>query len=290
MNRTRRPLAVSAAVATAAATAIVSAPAAHASTQVGQASIPITHVYITKHDHIRMPTHLRAGMREFVVNAATHSSFQLAMPRPGYTKRMAVRDISAGLIGRSTDVKALRRLENHLRFLGGVNAGPRHMNQMWRTMHTGKVWAVETTDQPAANKILTVHVTGTALPTVPLVASGHVRAVGMTRWAKMPRSIPSSGVLEFQNHSTDNHVMVMIKLAKGKTMRDFRHWVNSGLQGPPPLGKAQFSFGTLSPNSQMAATYSQPRGKYVLLCFWPDADHGGEPHFLMGMYRGITLT
>ncbi len=290
MNRTRRPLAVSAAVATAAATAIVIAPSAHASSQVAQAPIPITHVYITKHNHVRMPTHLRAGMREFVINAATHSSFQLAKPRPGYTKRMAVRDISAGLAGRNVDVRALRRLEHHMRFLGGVNAGPKHMNQMWRTMHTGKVWAVETTGHASANKILTVHVTGTAMPTVPLVSSGHVRAVGMTRWAKMPRSIPSTGVLAFQNHSTDNHIMVMAKLAKGKTIRDVRKWVNGGAQGPPPFGRGGFSFGGLSPNSQMAATYSQPAGKYAILCFWPDADHGGEPHFLMGMYRGITLT
>lgn len=290
MKEARRPLAVSATLATAAATAVVSAPVVHASTQIGQAPIPVTRVHITKHDHIRMPTRLRAGMREFVISAAKHSSFQLVKPRAGYTKRMAVRDISAGLIGRNTDVKALRRLENHMRFLGGVNAGPKHTNEMWRAMRPGKVWAVETTGRPTANKILTVHVSDTALPTVPLVASGHVRAVGMTRWAKMPRSIPSSGVLAFQNRSSDNHVMVMIKLAKGKTIRDVRKWVNSGAQGPPPFGKSQFSFGVLSPHSKMAAPYSQPRGKYVLLCFWPDADHGGEPHFLMGMYRGITLT
>jgi hypothetical protein len=27
----------------------------------------------------------------------------------------------------------------------------------------------------------------------------------------------------------------------------------------------------------------------VMLCFWPDASHGGMPHAFMGMIRGIKL-
>nr|MBA2560690.1 hypothetical protein [Propionibacteriales bacterium] len=157
-------------------------------------------------------------------------------------------------------------------------------------MHRGKVWAIDTTGDAAAKRILTVHVRGRKLPTAPLATSDEVRAVAEIRWARMPRSIPHQGVLRFTNDSTDNHVLVMIKLAKGKTMRDFRRWVNTGARTRPPFSSHEFSFGVLSPNSRMAATYSQPRGRYVVLCFWPDADQHGQPHFLMGMYRGIRLT
>ena len=35
--------------------------------------------------------------------------------------------------------------------------------------------------------------------------------------------------------------------------------------------------------------YRLPRGNYVLVCFWPDANMGGMPHAFMGMYRGIKV-
>jgi hypothetical protein len=36
--------------------------------------------------------------------------------------------------------------------------------------------------------------------------------------------------------------------------------------------------------------YRLPRGEYVMLCWWPDAEMGGMPHVFMGMHRAITLT
>lgn len=181
-------------------------------------------------------------------------------------------------------------MERNLRFLGGVNAGPKHTGHMWRIMRPGKLWAFETSAGAAAKRILTVHVGGAPTATSPLRASGTVRAVKSVRWADMPSTLPHQGRVRFTNDSGDNHVMVMIKLAKGKTIADFRRWINSGTQGNPPLTRQQFYFGVLSPGSRMLGTYSQPRERYVLLCFWPDADHHGMPHFLMGMYRGIRLT
>lgn len=292
MGSTRHYLSIAAAVATAAATTLFAVPASAVSTADGPVPVPVpvpvTTVHITKSDHVRMPTRLRSGMREFVIKAAKHSSFQFVRPRVGFGKREAVRDIKQGLD--EGNVAALRHLENNTRFLGGVNAGPRHNGHMWRAMRPGRYWALETSGSTAAKRILTVHVRGSRLHTEKFRPSAQVRAVRSIRWAKMPRAIPHQGVLRFANDSRDNHVMVMIKLAPGKTMRDFRRWVNSGTQGRPPLSDQQFFFGVLSPNSRMAGSYSQPRGKYVLLCFWPDADHDGLPHFLMGMYRGVRLT
>jgi hypothetical protein len=47
--------------------------------------------------------------------------------------------------------------------------------------------------------------------------------------------------------------------------------------------------GVLSPGKSMSFSYRLPRGNYVLMCFWPDADMGGTPHVLMGMYRGLRV-
>jgi hypothetical protein len=293
MDHPRRPVAAAAAFVTAAATALIAVPAVQVAAAPAVASsarppVPVTHVYVTKHDRIRMDTSFRAGMREFVIDAANHSSFQVVKSRPGYSKKEAVRDIRRGL-DQGSDLSALRRVERNLRFLGGVNAGPKHTGHFWRVMHAGRFWAVETTGDTTAAKILTFHVHGSEVPTKPVSTVGEIRAVRSVRWAHMPRAIPHAGVLGFTNDSSDNHVLVMVKLAKGKTIRDFRHWVNGGAQGRPPLGNKSFSFGVLSPTSHMMGAYSQPSGRYVLLCFWPDADHHGMPHFLMGMYRGVRL-
>ncbi len=249
----------------------------------------MTRVFITQNSQIRMPSHIPSARREFVVNAAHHSAFQLIKPAPGYSKVQAARDIRAAF-QRNGDVRAIRRVERNMRFLGGVSEGPRHTGHLWRVMHSGKMWAVETNADATARRILTVHVGERRVDAAPLQGIPEVRAVRAIRWAHMPRKIPRQGMLTFTNDSSDNHLLVMIKLLPGKSIGDFRRWVNQGAQTRPPLGSHQFSFGVLSPNSTMTGTYSQPQGHYVLLCFWPDADNHGLPHFLMGMYRGVTVT
>lgn len=289
MSFARSSIAVGAAVAIAGSTALITVPASAAPLPNARAvPIPITHVYMTKTGHVRMPTQLRTGMREFLVNSGRQGSLQFAKPRPGYTKAEAARDINRGLDHGNT--RALKRFENHVRLLGGVSAGPNHTGEMWRVFRPGKYWAVDTKGPAMGSKFLTVHVRGIREKTFPLPPQPTISAIHEISWAKRPRAIPHQGVLRFRNASTDNHLLAMIKLARGKTMADFRRWVNSGASTKPPLNfKHHFSFGAMSPGLKMSATYSQPRGKYVLLCFWPDADHGGMPHFLMGMYRGITL-
>jgi hypothetical protein len=59
--------------------------------------------------------------------------------------------------------------------------------------------------------------------------------------------------------------------------------------GAPPIRGGGFDSRVVSPGRGMSLHYSAPAGDYVLVGWWPDAEMGGMPHALMGMYRGITL-
>lgn len=45
----------------------------------------------------------------------------------------------------------------------------------------------------------------------------------------------------------------------------------------------------ISGGISMSLPYRLTPGRYVLTCFWPDANEGGKPHALLGMYRGINV-
>ena len=103
------------------------------------------------------------------------------------------------------------------------------------------------------------------------------------------KSIARRGMLTFENFSSSNHFVGLTKLKRGKTVQDFGDWLKTQA-GPPPVNfGASFDSGLVSGGQTVAMNYNLPRGNYVLVCFWPDADMGGMPHAFMGMYRGIKL-
>ena len=44
----------------------------------------------------------------------------------------------------------------------------------------------------------------------------------------------------------------------------------------------------VSPGHKQLLHINLPRGRYLVICFWPDKD-SGAPHGVMGMFRLITL-
>lgn len=291
MKHTRLPAALAAAgllsagLVSVTAHADAAAPRAERAAAV-QVSIDATHV-------ITMPTTLAPGITKFVVSSVKSAGFQLLTADPGYTPEKAAADINAAF-GKN-DMKALKRFEARTTLLGGVSSPAGGTGTAWLKLPSGEVWAVDTDPQvtdPA--KIVTLTVAGTATGAT-LPAAPTLMAIKDTTWANKPASIPAKGILRFKNKATNNHFIVMAKLAKGKTVADFAAWVDkvtSGKKaGPPPLDNSEpgIDSGVLSPGHKMALKYHVSKGKYVLACFWPDAAMGGLPHAFMGMFRGITV-
>ena len=244
-----------------------------------------------KRDHtIAMPTDLRPGVTTFKISSARRAGFQILQAAEGYTKAEAMRDVEAGL--GNNRLKALRRFEANTTLLGGMPSTAKKAATMSVNLDEGSYWALDTMPQnvePA--KILDFEVKGES---VGGRLSGQViRATGTAKWGKASPRIPASGRIWFQNRSDANHFLEIVKLAKGKTMKDFRAWMERAKQGdeskPPVVFDASVDTGVISGGESMSFRYRLPKGKYVMLCWWPDADMRGMPHAMMGMVRGLTV-
>jgi hypothetical protein len=191
-------------------------------------------------------------------------------------------------------VRAIRRFEAHVTLYGGGLATPTRPATVRVDLPAGTYWALDTNAPPAAEYFHTFTVSGTPTGATMPTPTATVRAKNDADWAKRPRSIPHRGTLAFHNASTDNHFVEMVKLRKGKTYADFKHWLKQVMNGknpkPPINERHSYEGAVVGPGHTVQTNYRLPRGDYVMLCWWPDADMGGMPHVFMGMHRAITLT
>lgn len=172
---------------------------------------------------VTMPTTIQPGVNTFRVTTANKrgSGFQLVMPAPGYTAAEAARDIEKGLD--RGNVKALKRFEANITLFGGMGVTRDKPGKLVVALDEGTYWALDTnTNDPAKFFEFTVAGadTGNVMPT----AGATIKAVRDTTWANKPASIPNKGLLRFKNAASQNHFIVMVKLKKGKTYRDFKEW------------------------------------------------------------------
>ena len=157
----------------------------------------------------------------------------------------------------------------------------------------GDYWALDVnTNDP--DKFFAFTAAGADTGNVMPEADATIKAVQDSKWANKPASIPNKGLLTFKNKSPQNHFIVMTKLKKGMTYKDFKKWFAAAMDGPPS-GPSPVNFGigldsgVVSPGHSATFKYNLPKGNYVMLCFWQDASMGGMPHAFMGMHRAITL-
>ena len=238
-----------------------------------------------------MPTTIQLGVSTFrVTTEAKRSGFQLLQLATGYTLDQAIADIGAGL--EKNKMKALKRFEANVTLLGGVNVEAGKVGKLTVNLPVGSYYAADIErNRPSAFTAFTVAGadTGATMP-----AGSTIKAVDSTSWAKGPKAISRKGMLTFKNYSDKNHFVALVKLQKGKTVKDFKAWIDAAMQGdegPPPVSfRVSYDSGLVSPGQTVAMNYKLPKGDYVLVCFWPDASMGGMPHAFMGMYRGIKLS
>lgn len=260
--------------------------AAERETAAGTVSVSITAAH-----NVTMPATIQPGVNQFrVTTEAKSSGFQLVQLAEGYTLDEAIADIDAGL--ENNKLKALKRFEANVTLFGGVHVHAGKIGKLTVSLPVGSYYAADIErNRPSAFTAFTVAGadTGAAMP-----AGSTVKAVKSASWAKSPKAIARRGMLTFKNYSDQNHFVGLVKLQKGKTVKDFEAWVDAlmeGDEGPPPVNfGVSLDGGVVSPGQTVAMNYRLPKGDYILACFWPDASMGGMPHAFMGMYRGIKLT
>ena len=254
------------------------------------ASTPPVAVSISAKRAVTMPTTVQPGVNTFKVTTANKdgSGFQLVQTAAGYSAADAARDIEKGLDG--GNVKAIKRFEAHVTLFGGMAVTKDKVGKLIVDLEAGDYWALDiNTNDP--DKFFAFTVAGADTGNVMPEADSKLKAVQDTTWAHNPESIPNKGMMRFKNAASQNHFIVMAKLKKGMTYKDFKTWLAAAIEGPagPSPVKFLMDSGVVSPGYSATFTYNLPKGNYVMLCFWPDAKMGGMPHVAMGMHRPITL-
>jgi uncharacterized cupredoxin-like copper-binding protein len=91
-----------------------------------------------------------------------------------------------------------------------------------------------------------------------------------------------------ENAGPQPHELALLRLAPGKTIKDFGVWAETGMKGPPPaepIGGVAF----LDKGREATFVADLTPGDYGLICFIPDSKDG-KPHFKHGMVRTIKVS
>jgi uncharacterized cupredoxin-like copper-binding protein len=94
-------------------------------------------------------------------------------------------------------------------------------------------------------------------------------------------------VVRVENTAKQSHEVIVGKLLPGKTMKEALTWLNNGQKGSAPVIAVGGASGLANSKHQIITVTFEP-GRYVLLCFIPDAKDL-KPHTDHGMAKEITV-
>jgi hypothetical protein len=264
--------------------ASVTVTALLAGTSVARASVscgrPTVTATIGSNDTVALPTTIHPGRVHIRVDGAVGEELQVVKPRHGATRVDLAHDVAEIGDGKPQDI------ERDFVELGGALTGASFI----QTLNPGTYYALDSNSSTVTpTQISTFTVRGTwqdaAIPKV----TGSITAIKEMTWSKHPASIGRAGYLDFTNHSSGTHFVVLSQLQPGTTLAEVTAELNSASDPTTSVFTGtETDSGVLSPGQRELLSYSLPKGLYAVLCFWPD-DETGIPHSLMGMVRLITI-
>jgi hypothetical protein len=227
-------------------------------------------------------TTLRPGRYHFhVVSPSGTHSLQLLTFRNGYTPQQAEQDLGPAFEG---NVDAVRRVDNGIIFRGGATAKKKHPGNMVASLPAGSVFAIDQNGSAVAQ----LTVAGKSVQSGRTPHSGSYTAFSFG-WG-VSKNLPAKGTVKVANQADQPHFLVLQRVKSSTTNAQVRKFIKSGAQGNPSWAmKAEADTGVLSPGKSQLFSYDLPPGKYFIACFWPDY-FTGMPHFLMGMWKLVTVS
>jgi hypothetical protein len=260
--------------------ATVGAEGAGASTP-GNVPTVTVHMY-AKSISLSTGSTMHAGRTIFrVVTPKGDHELQIARLHKGYTLQQAGADLNKAFSG---DVAAIRRVDSHITFRGGVESRPNHPGKFSTVLTAGSY--VFTDQNSNVAKIIKVTGTPPVRKAVPRQSSITAFSYG---FGTSSNTIPASGWTRIGNRSDQPHFVVFNHVKAGTTAAMVRKYFKSGSEAPPAFAlRASTSSGVISPYHHEVMRYNLPAGKYLIACFWPD-DDTGMPHAYMGMWKLIWL-
>lgn len=123
-------------------------------------------------------------------------------------------------------------------------------------------------------------------PSAPAPNADVTVAITDYTWTFTPELTTGRHTLKFENHATQPHEAVVVRLLEGKATDDVMKWAETFAGAPP------FTWGpgvsNFSPGAPVFVTGDFTPGDYLLLCFYPDAKDG-KPHVMHGMMKPVKI-
>jgi hypothetical protein len=199
----------------------------------------------------RYRIHVRAPRRGFGI-------LVLVKPDRGYTRA----DLRAD--DRRRTRAADRRIQDNLRFFGGVQLPRGRSGVLWETLYAGRYWLVGLSNLRRDVSITTVHVHGSpfasTFPRVSAQATNGKRGI-----PRVTRRIPQSGRILVRNTSRRDDAMTFLRLAQGVSYPEFLRAVRRSKDGFPLILSGAMSTASLSPNAGYVLRYRLRPGRYVAM-------------------------
>jgi hypothetical protein len=227
-------------------------------------------------------TTLRPGRYQFhVVSAAGSHTLQLLSFHNGYTPQQAEQDFTAAFEGNKA---AVQRVDNGVIFRGGADAKQKHPANMVVTLPAGSLMAIDLNGSAVAQ----LNIAGKTVKSGQTAHHGKYTAFSFG-WGTS-KHLPASGMVKIANQADQPHFLVLQRVKSSTTNAQVRKFIKSGAQGNPSWGlKGGADTGVLSGGKSQLFSYDLKPGKYFVACFWPDY-FTGMPHFMMGMWKLVTLS
>jgi hypothetical protein len=237
-------------------------------------------------------TKIRPGNTMFKV--APHGKggdLQVLRLRSGYTLTQAFTDINNAFNG---DIPSIKRVDKNIVFYGGNRMSPKGAAATFWGVNLDKAgtYYVLNVDN---NKLTTLAVKGTrqrrALPATSGVLNPADASDGVTNVWKPGKHIAKSGFMSTTNEAKEPHFVDLGHVKQATTDQQVQDFFNAGAPGQPPFAAkdgATTAAGVISPGKRFVWSYSLPKGKYLVDCFWPSIT-SGMPHALMGMWKLFNI-
>jgi hypothetical protein len=261
------------------------APTAQAAHPVARAAAPTIKAKVTDKAIKLSTSSIHAGLVTFKVvdkkakGSAVLQAFHL---HPGYTLQQLSQDFGPAFSG---DTAAIARLDDNVDWLAGAEAKSTKPGWFQERLTKGSYVFIDQNQQAPIFTVLTVR--GKVHKRTPVATHGKIN---IFTYGFEPRgAIRNNGWVKVDNRSDQPHFIELQRVKSGTTRGQVLKFLRSGGQGQPSFAKrANSSFGVISPNRHAAWNLDLPKGRYALMCFWPDRATG-MPHAVMGMVDMVNL-
>jgi hypothetical protein len=209
-------------------------------------------------------------------------TLQAVQLHSSYTVAQFTKDVRAGL--EKSNLNAIHRLDNRVTWLGGTESRFGKLGRFTAKLPTGTVYLFDTESNARAK----LTVTSPASTGAARYAQRTVTATKSMHWHS-PTRLLEIGWLNIRNTSHQPHVLVVQRVDPDTTAAMVRAFIKSGSHHKPSWQRhSTVSSGVFSPGTKTQLHLRLPRGKYLLLCYWP-SKKTGMPHYTMGMWKLVHL-